>query len=83
VKEIKLARHPSSSYEEVFACDDCLKTSKRDRLIANAAKALQYGGFNEVELTEGDLKVHLVRFTPVPYYSAPNYSAPITHWPGY
>lgn len=71
VKEVSLNRSPSSSYEGVFACESCLKTSKVERLTAKAVKALEHGGFNEVELTEGNLKIRLVRFTPVPYYTWP------------
>jgi hypothetical protein len=67
VKELSLLRHPSSSYEAVFSCENCLKTSRIERLTAKAAKALEHGGFNEVELTEGDLEIRLVRFTPAPY----------------
>jgi len=71
VKEVSLNRNPTSSYETVFACESCLKTSKIERLTARAAKALEHGGFNEVELTEGNLKIRLVRFTPAPCYTWP------------
>lgn len=69
----KLEKYPSSTYQEVFACENCLKTSKIDRLTAKAAKALERGVSNEVEVTEGNLKVRLVRFTPIPYFAAPYY----------
>ena len=69
IKEVSLNRNPSASYEAVFSCENCLKVSRTERLTAKALKALEYGGFNEVELTEGDLKIHLVRFTPAPYYA--------------
>lgn len=75
VEAIKLQRHPASSYEEVFACADCVRHSRIDNLIAKAATALQTGSFNEIELTHGGLKVHLVRFTPTPYYPGP-FTAP-------
>lgn len=71
VKEVSLAKHPSSMYEAAFACESCLKSSRTERLTAKAVKALEHGGFNEVELTDGDLKIHLVRFTPVPSFYQP------------
>lgn len=80
IQEPMLCRHPSSPYSHEFACENCLKTSRMERLTAKAAKALEYGAFNEVEVTDGGLKVHLVRYTPMPYY------APVTaagfHVPG-
>ena len=37
-----------------------------DKLIIAAKEALEKGAFNEIELTDGNLKVRLVRFTTVP-----------------
>lgn len=77
----KLEKYPSSSFEEAFACENCLKTSRIERLTARAVKALEHGGFNEIEVTEGNLKVHLIRFTPMPYYTAP-WAGPYQYqWP--
>ena len=43
-----------------------------DELIKKAIKTLtENGGFNEIELSDGPMRVHLVRFTPVPYYYQP------------
>ena len=43
-----------------------------DELIKKAIKTLtDNGGFNEIELSDGCLKVHLIRFTPAPYYYQP------------
>ncbi len=68
VKEIKLEVSPSMlSCNEVYACTNCLKTTKIGRLVAKARQALDSGWFNEIELTEGDLKVRLVRLSPAPY----------------
>lgn len=78
VKVVSLGKCPTSSYDDVFACENCLKTSGTERLATKAAKALEHGGFNEIELTMGNLKVRLVRFTPVPYYAWPQ---PYTGWP--
>lgn len=71
VRELELLKGPNSSYEHVFACESCLKLTRVERLAARASKAMDLGGFNEIEVTEGDLKVRLVRFTPVPYYPHP------------
>ena len=71
VTELLIDRNPSGPYEDVFSCLGCLKTSRIERLMASATRALGWGVFNEVEVTEGEVKVHLVRFTPVPYQSPP------------
>ncbi len=43
-----------------------------DELIKQAIKALSENlSFNEIELCDGCMKVHLVRFTPVPWYHQP------------
>ena len=43
-----------------------------DELIKAAVKALQDNlGLNEITLTYGNMSVHLVRFTPVPYIQYP------------
>jgi hypothetical protein len=75
VEEVNLERHPSSIYEKEYICKGCTNTKKPgrfDKLIELASKALNNpGNFNEIELSDGDLKVHLVRFTPIPCYSSP------------
>lgn len=41
-------------------------------LIKKTVEALaQNSGFNEIELSDGSFKVHLVRYTPMPYYVPP------------
>jgi hypothetical protein len=79
VKEVTLESSPNSSIMRVYSCEDCLKTTKverkTERLFAKAYKVLQDTSltysFNEIELADGDVKVHLVRFTPVPYTVPP------------
>ncbi len=71
VKEVSLNRNSSSRYESVFLCENCLKTSRMERLTGRAVRALDHGGFNEIELTEGNLKVRMVRFSPVPCHTWP------------
>lgn len=40
-----------------------------DKLIEKAIQTLKDNlGFNEIELSDGGTRVHLVRFTPVPWY---------------
>ena len=49
-----------------------------DKLIEKAIKTLnENSGFNEIELCDGSMKVHLVRFTPVPYSPVPWFSQPV------
>ena len=75
VEEITLARKPNTDHDQVFACAICLRLSRISVLAEKAAKALQSGAFNEIELPQGGLKVHLVRFTPSPL------SAPVWQYP--
>ena len=43
-----------------------------DKLVEKAIKTLnENSGFNEIELSDGSMRVHLVRFTPTPWYAAP------------
>ncbi len=43
-----------------------------DKLVEKAIKTLNENlGFNEIELADGSMRVHLVRFTPVPWYYQP------------
>jgi len=40
-----------------------------DKLVEKAIRTLNENtGFNEIELSDGNLRVHLVRFTPIPYH---------------
>ncbi len=71
VKEVALATHPTSGHNEVFVCEECLKKSKIERLTSEAVKVLSSAGVNEIEVSKGDLKIHLVRFTPAPCYQYP------------
>lgn len=41
-----------------------------ETLIKKAKDAMDMGNFNEIELTDGNLKVRLVRFTPVTYINS-------------
>ena len=42
-----------------------------EQLVETAMKALNESANNEITLTDGDCSIHLVRSTPVPYYSVP------------
>lgn len=67
VKEVLLDRRPSSSYEKVYSCEECLNKSRIERLAEQAAKILEVcSPNNEVELSRGGLKVRFVRHTPSP-----------------
>jgi len=43
-----------------------------EELIAMAVKSIaENQGFNEIELTRGEFKVHLIKFSPTPYFYQP------------
>jgi len=71
VKEVSLERTPSSHYDGVYLCNECLNKPRIVRLAEQAANVLQVASSNEVELSRGGLKVRLVRFTPAPTYIPP------------
>ena len=71
VKEVSLERTRTNHYGAVYLCNECLNKSRIVRLAEQAAKVLEVAPSNEVELSRGDLKVRLVRFTPAPTYVPP------------
>lgn len=71
VQEIVLEQNPSSSWNKVFSCNECLKTTAAERLTKQAEKALAAGTFNEITLTQDEITVRLVRVTPWPMLPSP------------
>jgi len=66
--------------EQQKAFESKKEVETMDELILKAIKALaDNGGFNEIELSDRGLKVHLIRFTPVPCYYLPWPAQ--SHWP--
>lgn len=69
VEEIDLWRHPSGTYAKEYLCKNCIadRASKFSRLVRAASEAFDKPeNFKEIEISDGDLKVRLVRFTPIP-----------------
>jgi len=72
VEEISATKYPQGLPQDGYSCKDCLREHsgtlvRLNRLIEVASKALSTGVYpNEVELSNGGLKVHLVRFAPSP-----------------